>query len=59
MQERLGDLLFSYESKSIVEIDTNEFVLCYDNVTILESARYEIGRTFEQISAHSFCYILL
>lgn len=50
MQERLGDLLFSYESKLKTDIDSNEFVWCYDNVTIIESNKYEIGKQFDQLS---------
>lgn len=50
MQEKLGDFVFSYESKSNTFNESDELIWCYDNVTIIASSVYKVGKTFEQMS---------
>lgn len=50
MQEKLGDFVFSYDAKCNTYDQSDEVIWCYDNVTIISSSVYKVGKTFEQMS---------
>lgn len=48
--EKIGDLEFQYDVKNKEKIDDTESVWVYDNVKILASDVYQVGKIFEQMS---------